>query len=128
MGFPRQEHWTGLPFPSPRDLFNPGIEPTSPVPQAVSLPSEPPGKPQLVPKYIINKIECLSERESGCASHSHSCFKIPVYLSSRGTLETCSASSKNWECLSTFILHGHREVSLGNGAACPPKMDSNTVV
>ena len=30
MGFFRQEHWSGLPFPSPEDLPNPGIEPRSP--------------------------------------------------------------------------------------------------
>ena len=30
MGFPRQEYWSGLPFPSPGDLPNPGIEPGSP--------------------------------------------------------------------------------------------------
>ena len=30
MGFSRQEYWTGLPFPSPRDLPDPGIEPGSP--------------------------------------------------------------------------------------------------
>ena len=29
MGFPRQEHWNGLPFPTLRDLSDPGIEPTS---------------------------------------------------------------------------------------------------
>ena len=29
MGFPRQEYWSGLPFPSPGDLLDPGIEPTS---------------------------------------------------------------------------------------------------
>ena len=34
MGFSRQEHWSGLPFPSPRDLPNRGIEPRSPVLQA----------------------------------------------------------------------------------------------
>ena len=38
MGFPRQENWNGLPFLSPRDLPNPGIEPGSPVWQANSLP------------------------------------------------------------------------------------------
>ena len=46
MGFSRQEHWSGLPFPSPEDLPNPGIEPRSPSLQADSLPSEPPGKPK----------------------------------------------------------------------------------
>ena len=45
MGFTRQECWSGLPFPSPRDLPEPGIEPGSPTFQADVLPSEPPGKP-----------------------------------------------------------------------------------
>ena len=43
MGFSRQECWSGLPFPSPGDLPNPGIEPRSPSLQADVLPSEPPG-------------------------------------------------------------------------------------
>ena len=45
MGFPRQEYWNGLPCPSQGDPPNPGIKPWSPVLQADSLPSEPPGKP-----------------------------------------------------------------------------------
>ena len=45
MGFPRQEYWSGLPFPSPWDLPNRRIEPGFPVLQADSLPSEPLGKP-----------------------------------------------------------------------------------
>ena len=40
MGFSRQEYWSGLPFPSPGDLPNPGIEPRSPALQADALPSE----------------------------------------------------------------------------------------
>ena len=44
MGFSRQEYWSGLPFPSPGDLPNPGIEPGSPTLQADALSSEPPGK------------------------------------------------------------------------------------
>ena len=47
MGFSRQEYWSGLPFPSPGDLPDPGIEPGSPALQADTLPSEPPGKPKL---------------------------------------------------------------------------------
>ena len=46
MEFFRQEYWSGLPFPSPGDLPNLGIEPRSPVLQADALTSEPPGKPQ----------------------------------------------------------------------------------
>ena len=45
MGFSRQESWSGLPFLSPGDLPDPGIEPRSPILQADALPSEPPGKP-----------------------------------------------------------------------------------
>ena len=44
LGFSRQEHWSGLPFPSPGDLPDPGIEPRSPELQEDSLPSEKPGK------------------------------------------------------------------------------------
>ena len=45
MGFFKQEYWSGLPFPSPGDLPDPGRKPASPAWQADSLPSEPPGKP-----------------------------------------------------------------------------------
>ena len=45
LGFSRQEYWSGLPFPSPGDLPNPGIEPRSPTLQADALTSAPPGKP-----------------------------------------------------------------------------------
>ena len=44
MRFSRQEYWSGLPFPSPGDLPNPGIKPGSPILQADAFPSEPPGK------------------------------------------------------------------------------------
>ena len=44
MGFSRQEYWSGLPFPSPRDLPDPGTKPGSPAFQRDALTSEPPGK------------------------------------------------------------------------------------
>ena len=50
-GFPGQEYWSGVPFPSPGDLPDPGIKPRSPVLQADSLPSEPPGK---LPKSLLS--------------------------------------------------------------------------
>ena len=43
MGFSRQEYWSGLPFPSPGDLPDPGIEPGSPALEADASTSEPPG-------------------------------------------------------------------------------------
>ena len=46
MGFPRQEYWSGLLFPSPGDPSDPGIKPGLPALLAGSLPSEPPGKPK----------------------------------------------------------------------------------
>ena len=49
MGSSRQECWSGLPFPSPGDLPNPGINPRSPALQADALPSE----PQIPPKKDI---------------------------------------------------------------------------
>ena len=48
MGFPRQENWSGLPFPPPGDLPDPGMEPVSPVSPALAggfFTTELPGKP-----------------------------------------------------------------------------------
>ena len=47
MGLSRQEYWSELPFPSPKDLPDPGLEPGSPALQGDSLPSELPGKAQV---------------------------------------------------------------------------------
>ena len=52
MEFSRQEYQSGLPFPSPGDLPDPGIEPRSPALQADSLLSEPPEEPQSDPVYM----------------------------------------------------------------------------
>ena len=48
MGFSRQEYWSGLPFPSPGDLPDPGIKPRSPALEADTLTSEPPGKSNFI--------------------------------------------------------------------------------
>ena len=45
MGFPRQEYWSGLPFPSPEDLPDPGTEPTCLALTGGLFTAEPPGKP-----------------------------------------------------------------------------------
>ena len=64
MGFPRQEYWSGLPFPSPGDLPDPGIEPVSPVLQANFLPTEPSGKsPLLIWSSSVNGIVRRGRRE-----------------------------------------------------------------
>ena len=53
MEFSRQDYWSGLPFPSPADLPNPGIEPGSPARQADALPSEPPGRSIIVIGWLL---------------------------------------------------------------------------
>ena len=65
MGFSRQEYWSGLPFPSPGDLPDPGIEPRSPALQA-ALTSEPQGKPMAESeeklKSLLMKVKVESEK------------------------------------------------------------------
>ena len=59
MGFPRQEYWSGLPFPSPGDLPDPGIKPVSPVLMGRFFTAESPGKPKRsLPHfyYIISSV------------------------------------------------------------------------
>ena len=79
MGFSRQEYWNGVPFPSPEDLPNPGIEPGSPTLQADALTSEPPGKPLsgeclkiiVKPPPILIKSEYLSIGPAHTHTHTH---------------------------------------------------------
>ena len=64
MGFSRQEYWSGLLCPPPRDLPNPGIEPKSPVSQADSLPTEPIGKrPEKVSDSSLNPVTAPSDSQ-----------------------------------------------------------------
>ena len=64
MGFSRQEYWSGLPFPSPGDLPDPGTELGSPKLQADSLPSEPPGK-----QFWINFSKMLQKYNFLCTQN-----------------------------------------------------------
>ena len=61
MGFSKQEHWSGLPFPPPGGIPNPGIEPWSPVMQADSLPAELEGKPLHKAYYKARRPELKTE-------------------------------------------------------------------
>ena len=56
MGFFRKEYWSGLTFPSPGNLPDPGIEPRSPALQTDTLLSEPPGKLDYVDHNKLWKI------------------------------------------------------------------------
>ena len=77
-GIFQQECWSGLPFPSPGDLPDPGIEPGSPALQADALPSEPPGKPQkrilillviLIKWFLLVRHQHLGPRVWNCRRH-----------------------------------------------------------
>ena len=72
MEFSRQEHWRGLPFPSPGDILDPGNQPASPALQADSLLSGPPGKPLVVlnTKYLELNWGNLRLDSSSFFSHS----------------------------------------------------------
>ena len=86
MGFPRQKYWSGLPFPSPGDLSNPGIESRSLPWQADSLPSKPShwglrfqcknfGRhdyAQAQPKLHENHL-CTLKLPKDAPSHNHAC-------------------------------------------------------
>ena len=64
MEFPRQEYWSGLPFPFPGDLPNPGIEPRSPILWADSLPLSHQGNLYNIRYILINltlKILCFTD-------------------------------------------------------------------
>ena len=79
MGFSKQEYWSGLPFPSPGDLPDSGIEPRSPALQADTLLFEPPGKPSpLNLKPLHGKHHCHGKE--ACVtqwSHEPSCAGPP---------------------------------------------------
>ena len=73
---PSQEYWSGLPFPSPGDLPDPGINPGSPALQADSLPSESLGKPFTPPSYpqIVHTSFCVKSG-SRCPGPAATPFK-----------------------------------------------------
>ena len=75
MGFSRQEYWSGLPFPSPGDLPDPGIEPGSPAFQADALTSEPPGS-ELVRLYWIKITFKIDFCDSFLFSSISASFKV----------------------------------------------------
>ena len=62
MEFSRQGYWSGLPFPSPGDLLNPGVKPRSPTLQTDALPSELPAKPIKI--FDASKVQTSSYKRN----------------------------------------------------------------
>ena len=83
MGFSRQECWSGLPFPSPGDLPDPGIEPRCPALQA--------GKPIYVYSHL-NMILTSPPRESSIFLHFTDFHRKPIIFINKTTKE-----SKKWK-------------------------------
>ena len=75
-GMLHQEYWSGLPFPSPGELPDPGINLGSPALQANSLPSKPPGKQSFIIKYFI----------FNCKHNAARVINVVEYLSSSLTI------------------------------------------
>ena len=92
MEFSRQEYWSGLPFPSPGDLPDPGIEPRSPALQADALLPELPGKPilcyiklmnlYLILKNILKDIKSINDFRSELGRGNKEAL-LPMVLKSK---------------------------------------------
>ena len=89
LGFSRQEYWSGLPFPSPGDLPNPGIELRSPALQADSLPTELRGKPSMWEKT-------KRQTNFSCSPPSFFSLKLSVSLSHTHTQIHTHTQVRNW--------------------------------
>ena len=86
MEFPRQEYWSGLPFPSPEDLPYPGIKPMSPALAGGFSTTEPPRKPTYLHTYRLNTY---------CKNHFiDPCFNFISYYSFPKILKSTLASVK----------------------------------
>ena len=103
MGFSRQEYWSGLPFPSPGDLPNPGIEPGSPTLQADTLTSEPPGKPQ------SNSCDAMDCSLPGSSVHRTRQARILEWVAisfSRGSSQPRNQTRISYiSCIGRRVLH-----------------------
>ena len=86
MGFSRQEYWSGLPFPSPGDLPDPGIEPGSPALEAGALTSEPPETTQFCKAIQFSSVAQSCPTLSDPMNHSTP--DLPVHHQPPGFTQT----------------------------------------
>ena len=87
MEFSRQEYWSGVSFPSPEDLPNPGIEPRTPTLQADFLPAEPPGKPKNTGVGSLSLLQGIFPTQGLNPDLPH-CRQIFYQLSHKGSPRT----------------------------------------
>ena len=103
MRFSRQEHWSGLQFPSLGDLPDPGIEPWSPVLQAVSLPTELPGTSSRL---------CCEKSIQSCPT-----FGDPMGCSLPGSSVHGILQARILECVAISFSRSSKLLSLNAGRA-----------
>ena len=72
MGFPRQEYWSGVPFPSPGDLPNPGIEPVSLALAGGFFTAEPPGNQLKRDAFVSGALPTRGADRSRCCTYHQS--------------------------------------------------------
>ena len=106
MGFSWQEYWSGLPFPTPGDLSNPGIEPESPAMQVIYLPCEPSGKSLLE----ANGHLFLLPLRGWCVFHYTKSFRCLTFYS--GTLPLPALVRLGWDhhTFFSYLLHAATKV------------------
>ena len=117
LGLSRQAYWSGLPFPSPGDLPDPGIKPWSPALPANSSPSEPPGKP-------FYRVVYTWQSQSPSASHPpFPLLAVHAYIySGSAFLLIYAFNKKNWmaqlnwnaQLLASFSASYHFESELSS--------------
>ena len=121
MEFSRQEYCSGLPFPTPGYLPNPGLEPKSPALQADSFPPETPGKPKQSlwnspGKNIGVGIHSLLQEifpTQGLIPRLSHCRQILYHLSHQGVyksqteLSTCTTARCNVHNLSQLDVNAN---------------------
>ena len=94
MGFFKQEYWSGLPFPSPGDRPNPGIEPGSPALQVDALPSEPPWDQKGNQLAKVYKWHTFMDMAPGVRKERVRCmkrvtWKLIYYMQNRSPMGIC---------------------------------------
>ena len=101
MGFPRQEYWSKLPFPSQGHLPNPGIKPTSPMPPALAgrfFTTESPGKP--ISKAMLRAQSCLTLCNpiycSPSGSSAHGNFQARILKRVANSSSRASSWPRDW--------------------------------
>ena len=128
MGFSRQEYWSGLPFPSPGDLLDSGIEAGSPAFQADALTSEPPGKPKR--KECLNLVKAVCDKATtaimlNCEKNRF--FSLVLLLSCVWLCDSMDCSTPGFPVLHHLLELAQTNVHWVSDAiqpSCPPSSPS----